>query len=184
MNPRATETAPELIELMVRNVDALFHSMDPSPFREKDLNAEAEAFIVGWARQYAPGTPLRLRVHLQEAPAQDATAMVTDAIHNYFDYRRTLNDMDFRRLLREGRLSLAIGLGFMMTCLLIQHYVVGVGHGPFRDVLRESLTIAGWVGMWQPIQIYLYSWWPLRRQRRILTELSQVPVELVSPPAR
>jgi hypothetical protein len=38
--------------------------------------------------------------------------------------------------------------------------------------------------MWQPIQIYLYSWWPLRRQRRILTELSQVPVELVSPPAR
>jgi hypothetical protein len=110
--------------------------------------------------------------------------MVTDAIHNYFDYRRTLNDMDFRRLLREGRLSLAIGLGFMMTCLLIQHYVVGVGHGPFRDVLRESLTIAGWVGMWQPIQIYLYSWWPLRRQRRILTELSQVPVELVSPPAR
>jgi hypothetical protein len=173
--------APELIELMVRNVDALFNSMDPSPFHEKDLNAEAEAFIVGWARQYAPGTPLRLRVHLQEAPAQDATAMVTEAIHNYFAYRSTLNDMEFRRLMREGRLSLAIGLAFMMTCLLVQHYFVGAGHGPLRDVLRESLTIGGWVGMWQPIQIYLYSWWPLLRRRRALAELSRVPVELVLP---
>jgi len=38
------------IELKVRNINALFNSLDPAPFREKDLDAAAEAFIVGWAR--------------------------------------------------------------------------------------------------------------------------------------
>ena len=38
------------IELRLRNSLALFNSTDPSPFPEKDLDDEAEAFIVSWAR--------------------------------------------------------------------------------------------------------------------------------------
>jgi len=45
--------------------------------------------------------------------------------------------------------------------------------------VRESLTIAGWVAMWRPMQIYLYDWWPLLRRSRIYAKLSQMPVELV-----
>ena len=72
------------IELMVRNVDALFNSLDPAPFREKDLDAAAEAFIVAWAEEYPIGTALSLRIHVQESPTEDAAPMVRDAVHNYF----------------------------------------------------------------------------------------------------
>ena len=43
---------------------------------------------------------------------------------------------------------------------------------------RESLTIAGWVAMWRPMQIFLYDWWPLRHLGKIYENLSRMPVEL------
>lgn len=38
--------------------------MDASPFRERDLDPEAEAFIVGWAREAPRGATLALLVNL------------------------------------------------------------------------------------------------------------------------
>ena len=40
-----------MIELSVQEVAQLFESLDPYPFREKDLDKDAEEFIVGWARE-------------------------------------------------------------------------------------------------------------------------------------
>ena len=45
------ETREELIELRVDDIAQLFHTLDPFPFREKDLDREAEEYIVGWARE-------------------------------------------------------------------------------------------------------------------------------------
>jgi hypothetical protein len=51
--------------------------------------------------------------------------------------------------------------------------------GHLANVLQESLTIAGRVAMWRPMQIYLYDWWPLRRRARIYERLSHMPVEVI-----
>ena len=37
----------QLIEVKVQTVHQLFNSMDPSPFHERDLDHNAEHFIVG-----------------------------------------------------------------------------------------------------------------------------------------
>jgi len=39
------------IEVHVTELKQLFNAMDPSPFRERDLDPNAEQFIIGWARQ-------------------------------------------------------------------------------------------------------------------------------------
>ena len=132
--------------------------MDPSPFRERDLNSDAEDFIVSSARQCAADAPLLLRTHLQEAPARDASELVRQAIHNYFDCRTKLTAMELRRMMREGRLSLMIGLTFLFACLLAQTHLVREEKEALLSPLRESLTIAGWVAMSQPLQAHLYTW--------------------------
>ncbi|MBK8341612.1 MAG: hypothetical protein IPK99_17275 [Flavobacteriales bacterium] len=170
------------IELKVRNINALFNSLDPAPFREKDLDAAAEAFIVGWAEEYAAGTPLSLRIHVQEAPVEEDAPMVRDAIHNYFAYRGGIVKMELRRLLKQGRLSLLIGIAFLTSCLFVKAYLLPDPGGPVVDVLRESLVIAGWVAMWQPMQIYLYGWWPLRRRGKLYANLAAMPVSVVVAP--
>ena len=49
----------------------------------------------------------------------------------------------------------------------------------FLKILRESLTIGGWVAMWRPMQIFLYEWWPLARRGRIYRNLSHAEVAVV-----
>ncbi len=167
------------VELVLRNVSALFNSMDPSPFHEKDLDKDAEEFIVSWTREFPLATPLTLRIHLHEWPLEEPTVMVREGVHNYFAYRGKLIDSDFRLLMKQARTSLLIGLAFLAFCLLTSSYFLADREGTLFRFLRESLTIAGWVAMWRPMQIYLYDWWPLRRRGQLYGKLSRIPVEVV-----
>ncbi len=167
------------VELELRNVKALFNSMDPAPFHEKDLDEDAEEFIVSWTREYPLATPLTLHVHLLEWPTDDPTHTITDAVHHYFAYRGQLMKMEFRQLMKQARTSLLIGLSFLCACLFASSYFLADREGTVFTVLRESLTIAGWVAMWRPMQLYLYEWWPLLKRGRIYAKLSTIPVEVV-----
>jgi hypothetical protein len=59
------------IKLKLRDMGQLFNSMDPSPFIEKELDADAEEFIVSWAHECPPGAPIKLRIYLDEWPVED-----------------------------------------------------------------------------------------------------------------
>jgi hypothetical protein len=169
---------PQIIRLELREVSQLFNSMDPSPFIERDLDGDAEEFIVGWARELPSGAPVRLRIYLRDWPAEDPKELITQAVHNYFAHRAQITRLELRRLMREGRTSLAIGVLFLAACLVIIRAVLADRAGAWAGVLRESLTIAGWVAMWRPMQIYLYDWWPVLQTGRIYTKLSHMPVEV------
>jgi len=43
------------IEVHVAELKQLFNAIDPSPFRERDLDPNAEEFIVGWAKEAPRG---------------------------------------------------------------------------------------------------------------------------------
>ena len=106
--------------------------------------------------------------------------MIEEAVRNYFAYRAKLNQLEFKRLLKQGRTSLIIGLLFLAACLFLSELMFRQDEGTLARIFRESLTIAGWVAMWGPMQIFLYDWWPLRRLGKIYESLSRMPVELKS----
>lgn len=170
------------VELRIRDMRALFNSMDPSPFHEKDLDDDAVEFIVSWTREYPLATPLTLRIHLDERPDRDPAPVMREAIHHYFNYRAQLARHELRHLLKQARISLFIGLGFLSLCLFTSHYLLSGMEGAPAGVLRESLTIGGWVAMWRPMQLYLYDWWPLRSLARLYDKLAHIPVEVTGDP--
>jgi hypothetical protein len=53
-----------VIEVHVDELKQLFNAIDPSPFREKDLDPKAEEFIVGWAKDLPRHATLALVVDL------------------------------------------------------------------------------------------------------------------------
>jgi len=166
------------IELNLRDVDQLFNTMDPSPFHEKDLDRDAEEFILSWAQEFHRHEPVDLIVHLEKFPEKhDAARLVEDAVRHYFAYRARMNQMEFQRLMKQGRLSLLVGLSFLGFCLLVIE-LAAKGAGTLPNFFAQSLTIAGWVAMWRPMEIYLYEWWPLRRRGQILDKLSRMDVEI------
>jgi hypothetical protein len=168
------------IEVFVNRIEQLFNSMDPSPFHEKDLDSEAEEFIVNRLQEFSPHDRVSLIVHVNQNPEQvDLQHDVEMAVHNHFLYRAKLKRLEFHRLLEHGRTSLVIGLVFLALCLLASELLLlRQQSGTFVSLLRESLTIAGWVAMWRPMQIFLYDWWPLRHVGQIYKKISRMRVEV------
>jgi len=175
---RSKTSAPHRIEVKVREKTQLFNSMDPSPFHEKDLDPDAEEFIESWAMEYPRKEPVQLIVHLEICPA-GAEAEIKNGVHHHFAIKEKLTWLELKRLLRRGRASLIIGSTCLALCLLAGQYLrkqTGAG----ESMLRESLTIAGWVAMWRPMEIFLYEWWPLRHRAQLYRKLSRMPVEVKS----
>jgi hypothetical protein len=141
------------IRVRVGHVSQLFHALDPSPFRERDLHDEAERFIVSWARDLPPDDALNLEVEVDgEAPAAAVGAVAREAVHTFFRRRATVARRELRALLRRGRRSLVIGLAFLATCVSLANVAANaVGDSSLADVLREGFTVAGWVAMWRPL---------------------------------
>lgn len=173
--------SPATIQLRLRDLAQLFNSMDPSPFHERDLDADAEEFIVGWAQEHPKDRELELEIYVNELPSREKTDGVEESLQHYFRMRSEAKEREFRRLMRRGRVSLAVGLLFLGSCFFLSELVAKLGYGTASEVLRESLTIGGWVAMWRPLEIYLYDWWPLRDERRLLERLARVRVRLILP---
>lgn len=183
-----SESAPtgvssrETIKIRLRNIAQLFNSLDPSPFIEKDLDADAEEFIEGWAAETSRGAKLRLVLHL-ETPVTDESerASVTEAIRNFFGYKAERTRLELRRLLAVGRLSLVIGVLFVTACIAAAQAIAPLWHGTVAEILKQSLVIVGWVAMWRPLEIFLYDWWPIARRARLHKRLSTMRVEFADP---
>lgn len=168
------------LQLRVRELAQLFNSMDPTPFLNKDLDREAEAFIETWAAEFKSDSRLRITIHLEHMPAEgEPSAIMLEAIHNYFDRKAGLVRGELKHLLRDGRISLLIGISFVILCLSLADVIGQLGTGAFINIARESLIIGGWVAMWRPLQIFLYDWWPLLRLIRIYRAISQAHVRVV-----
>jgi hypothetical protein len=168
------------IAIRVRTIGQLFNSLDPSPFREKDLDVGVEEFISDWVRELPPGTAFTIVVHL---PADELTkpdaARIGEAISHYFDDRTRAAEHEWRELFRIGRRSLAIGVAVLMSCLIAsQLMAVLISNKVMARVLEESLIIVGWVANWRPIEIYLYDWLPIRRRIKLNRRIAAAPVAI------
>ena len=175
------ETPPNTaIMLRLRELAQLFNSMDPSPFVERDLDADAEEYIMSWARELPAGRDLELVIQLSAPSPSDPHAGVEDAVRRYFTSRAAIKRLEFGQLMRRGRLSLVVGSVFLASCLALGQLVSGYVAGPVADFIREGLSIAGWVALWRPLEIYLYDWWPLFEERRRLDLLAKIHVRIVT----
>lgn len=153
--------------------------MDPSPFSEKDLDRNAEEFILNWTQEFPAQDPVALVVHLKKLPeVRNVKGLVSESIHHYFAYRVKLNRMEFHRLMRQGRTSLLVGLVFLGLCLIFSDLLLVDQTELMPNFLQQGLTIVGWVAMWRPLEIYLYEWWPIVRRGKLFEKLSRMPIEV------
>src|ERR1700737_4216531 len=169
-----------VIEVHVGELKQLFNAIDPSPFRDKDLDPKAEEFIVGWAKDLPSDTLLALVVDLdRQAGLPDEAAVLRDAIHEFFRQRALAYRRRLRELFRVGRTSLVIGLVALAAALVLGDFLASLMKGSrFGEIVRESLTIGGWVSMWRPLEVFLYDWWPIRNEVRLSDRLAAMPVRI------
>ncbi len=169
------------LNLYLAETRQLFDSMDPAPFRERDLDPKADAYVVDWAREAPARMPLRLVVHLGRETATEATtAVLREAVDDHFRRRAEATWARLRRLFREGRIAGLIGFGFLLAAIVIGDWIASrVASERYAIVIQESLIILGWVAIWRPMGIFLYDWWPIRAEARLLDRLAEMDVKVV-----
>jgi hypothetical protein len=172
---RRRKGGTRLIEIRVRELRQLFNTLDPAPFREKDLDPAAEEYLVSAVREIG-AHPSRVVLHLPPGTGEDAACEVIAAIRNYFSQRSRHARQQLRLLLVRGVISLWIGLAFLVVCLSARELLVK-SVGPIDTILAEGLLILGWVAMWKPVEIFLYDWWPELGQRKLFERIAHIVIE-------
>ena len=72
-----------------------------------------------------------------------------------------------------------IALAFLTASIAVGDVVAGyLGESRLGEVIREGFLIGGWVAMWRPLEVFLYDWWPIRAEGRLLQRLSTMPVRI------
>lgn len=168
------------IQVRVENVSQLFDTLDPYPFPERDLDRDAEEYIVGWARELPRDQPITIVIHVPTAElSKHDPQLLAEALNRYFEYRAGIVTRDLNELFRVGRTALLIGLAVLGFCLTAAQFASRrLGDTPFNRFIQESLVILGWVANWKPIEIFLYDWLPLVRRRNLYRRLAQAKVQL------
>ena len=131
--------------MRLREVRQLFDAMDPAPFREKDLDRNAEEYIVESVKELQSCSPTALVIYLDKSTGlPDEERAVGDAVRAHFARRSRLLRQKLRRLLRRGLISLGIGAAFL-AALFVLARLVGhlMGESALAALLREGLLDPG-----------------------------------------
>lgn len=171
---------PYEIRLRLHKLSQLFFSLDPSPFLERDFDAEAERFIVRWAQDSPRDAPIAIIVELSEDAAEaDAANVLAEAVRNNFAYRVTQARSELRELFRTGWRALMVGLPILAASLFASQAIGAIPEAsPVIRLVGQSLVILGWVANWRPMEIFLYDWWPILRRRALYRRLAAAHVEV------
>jgi hypothetical protein len=178
-------TTADTLEIYLPDIRRLFDSMDPAPFHERELDSKAAEYIVEWAEELPGKGPLALVVRLGTASgAEDRTATVERSVREYFQRRAAATRRSLRQMLRLGRISLVIALLFLGPVIVIAESAANlVQTERYAAMIENSLVIGAWVALWRPLEIFLYDWWPVRAEARLLDRLAAMTVRVVHAPA-
>ena len=169
---------PAVIDIKLKRIGDLFAELDPSPLVERDIDDTVEEFLVDCALEKPRDAELAIMIHLPAPAPEGDGEKLTEAIRNYFAFMADREAGRIRRLFREGRQALAIGLVFLLVCVSLGQAAFTLYGGTIGTLAREGLSIIGWVANWRPVEIFLYDWRPLRRRQRVFEQLARARVEL------
>lgn len=174
------EKTSDAIDIRLSHLSQLFDDVDPSPFREGRLTADAEKYFLRRVKAQPGNQPVRIVIHL---PAKDMTRSppfdVAAALTGHFAACAAEESKRNRESIRTWRQAALIGFVVLSICLFLAWQISNhLPARPMTRILQESFVILGWVSVWKPIETFLYELLPPgnRRRQHLLLRLSSADV--------
>lgn len=171
------------IQVRVATVRDIFNPMDPTPLEERSLNPEVADWIEEWAEDLEKDKPITVEIYVADGQYAGREQAIVNGLHNHFEYREWQEGRELRKLLRQGRFSLLIGV-FAFAGFNAAARLIGTSGNPIIEVIHEGLAVLGWISMWKPLEILLFDWWPIRREQRACRRLAEAEVSFPAAPAK
>ena len=161
------------IIIPLENVEQLLEPCPPSPFRRRRLREEAEQYIIKHAIALPRHAAAKLVISLPQSRSINGQ-MITNAVHQHFNFRRLEAEKKLSNTRRFGWRTLIVALVFLtVAMLLVQLMKRYLPMGNLVSVLVEGLTVFAWVALWRPGELLLYEWYPFKRDARLFRKLEE-----------
>lgn len=170
--------AANKIELPLDSVDQLLQPCPASPFRQRRLREEADAYLLEHVSALPRNAPAKLLISLPQSEAARQREVV-EAVHQHFNYRRIEAEKQLVRTRRFGWRSLVVALLFLsLAMVLVQAMKRYLPETDLVSIITAGLTVFAWVALWRPCELLLYEWYPFKRDARVFRKLEKSEIEV------
>lgn len=167
------------IDLRLRAERQLFDARDPAPFRERDLDAEAVAWILQSMEELPKGAPAKIVIQLRErSPGDLEPEALREAVRAHFQWEIERLRRKRQGDRREGAFFMLLALPVLALCLALAVASKRIPEPGLATFMGEGLPIVGWVAMWRPLELLLYDGWPVRRRIRLCERVLASEIEV------
>lgn len=176
-------TDPNHIEitLYLTDIHDLFNAPEFDPFTDQDYTSSGVEQIITELKPESLNRPIHTTIFLPpDALAESTDQVIGAAIRRYCGARIYEAENELASLRWRGLKALQIGLIFLAVCLLLSALFGSLMALPpfLQTFLGEGFLIAGWVGLWHPIELLLYEWWPHWRTKRLYERIQEMKITI------
>jgi hypothetical protein len=163
------EEEPDEVVVRANDLRDLFSTQEYDPLTRAPDALWSIAQVAALSEAAADLSKMTLRVVLPQGQmVSDTAAVVGTAVQRYCAYNVAMARARFVAWRRVVWWTCLIGLAFFALSLIA---TAGIGRLAFlpeelRTITTETLVIAGWIVMWQPLDDLIQGWWPIREQER------------------
>lgn len=172
----------EQIVVELDQVDDLFTATSFAPLegRFEPRTGMEQILDQAAARPLHNGDRLRLRLVIRQ-PTETTDTQIEAAVRGYCDAVIADRRLDVVQVRRTGRNALLLGLGFLAACMVLSTAVTAAGFLPdfVRRLFGEGLVIAGWVGLWRPVEVLLFDARPSQRDIRLHRAIAAAEMDVL-----
>lgn len=167
-----------LVELHLRSVEQLFDLKDPAPFHERDLDDDAVAYLL--AAMEDVRRVKKIEVVFLFASDREQSKLPADeleaSIRAHFRYERERERRTIATTRRQGQLTLVVALVLLALSLTIAAQLESYANAHTGwKVVREGLTIFGWVVLWNPVDALIFGWIAPWQRAKLFARIEAAP---------
>jgi hypothetical protein len=167
------------VTVKVSDVRQLFATRDFDPFEDdvETIGSVARMAQLPHLVSQLQNTRLRVLVPASTLTAQ-TESQVRRALERYSVHMVGEAQRKLAALRWVGLRTFLIGLIFFAVSLAASTAVARMLFIPegLRTLASESLIVAGWVVIWQPLDTLVQGWWPQWEEERTFRALGELPV--------
>lgn len=175
------------IDIFIEDKEELYSHTNYSSSKAKCLNGELERYIYNLISSYPLKAGTQLVIHTPSDEICGSLESFKVDLSNHFKYKSAETSLYLKQRFRQWKSNLLIGLIFLATCLVLLEIFNNLSNTNAMKILKESLSIIGWVSLWEPITFILFGWEPILREKFYYDKLSTTPIlaqRYVNKPAR
>jgi hypothetical protein len=177
------------ITLHLDDINDFFTASPPDPLSENASYISGVDQIIHELKGTDLDTGVRTTIFLPpEKITPEIESRLKKAIARYCRLHIVRNENEIAALFKTGWKSLYTGglciLGLLLLSPMLDHLKEAAQAHYFSNFLTDFITIGitllSWISMWQPLEIFLYRWWPFRRENRIFETMTKMDIIIKS----